>query len=131
MSGPSGLLLDTPVLAEVRSESPDPAVVGFLRSRSHLRVFVSALTVGELESSSPGWLRELSTRFAGNILPVDHEVALLWRTLPEPVPGDTRGALRTWLAATAIQRNLMVVTSEPEAFVACGASALSPFMEFG
>ena len=131
MSSPSGLLLDTPVLAEVRSESPDAAVVHFLRGRSHLRVFVSALTVGELESSSPGWLRELSSRFAANILPVDHEIALLWRTLPEAVPGDARGALRTWLAATAIQRNLTVVTPEPEAFVACGASAVCPYTEFG
>ncbi|MER2136193.1 MAG: PIN domain-containing protein [Arthrobacter sp.] len=131
MSGPSGLLLDTPVLAEVRSDSPDPAVVGFLRSRSHLRIFVSALTLGELESFAPGWLRELSTRFAANILPVDHEVALLRRTLPEPAPGDARGALRTWLAATAIAHDLNVVTGEPEAFVAYGASAVSPFMEFG
>ena len=127
MSGPSGLLLDTPVLADVRSGSPDPAVVDFLRSRSHLRVFVSALTVGELESTTPAWLRELSARFTENILPVDHEVALLWRTLPQPAADDARGALRTWLAATAIHRNLTVVTPEPEAFVACGAHAVSPF----
>lgn len=131
MSGPTGLLLDTPVLAEVRSGSPDPAVVGFLRSRSHLRVFVSALSVGELESTAPDWLRELSSRFTANILPVDHEVALRWRTLPPPPPGDSRGALRSWLAATAIERNLTVVTPEPEAFVACGAVAVSPFTEFG
>jgi len=130
MSGPSGLLLDTPVLAEVRSGSPDPAVVGFLRSRSHLRVFVSALTVGELESASPGWLRELSSRFTANILPVDHEVALLWRTLPQPAPEDARGTLRTWLAATAIQHRLTIVTPDPEPYVACGAHAVSPFTEF-
>ncbi|MER1995974.1 MAG: hypothetical protein ABTA24_05685 [Arthrobacter sp.] len=127
MSGPYGLLLDTPVLADVRSGSPDPAVVDFLRSRSHLRVFVSALTVGELEPTTPGWLRELSARFTENILPVDHEVALLWRTLPQPAADDARGTLRTWLAATAIHRNLTVVTPEPEAFVACGAHAVSPF----
>lgn len=130
MSGPSGLLLDTPVLAEVRSDSPDPAVVSFLRSRSHLRVFVSALTVGELESSSPAWLRELSARFTANILPVDHETALLWRTLPEPALQDPRGTLKSWLAATAIQRRLTIVTPEPESFVACGAQAVSPFTEF-
>ncbi|MFJ2508776.1 PIN domain-containing protein [Arthrobacter citreus] len=131
MSGPSGLLLDTPVVAEVRSGSPDRAVVEFLRSRSHLRVFVSALTVGELESTTPGWLWELSSRFAENILPVDHEVALLWRTLPPPAPEDVRGGLKNWLAATAIARNLTVVTPEPEAFVACGAHAVSPFRKFG
>lgn len=131
MSGPAGLLLDTPVLAEVRSGSPDPAVVGFLRSRSHLRVFVSALTVGEFESAAPGWLKELSQRFAGNILPVDHEVAMLWRTLPVPAAEGLRDSHRSWLAATAIHCNLTVVTPEPEAFVAYGAHAVSPFTEFG
>ncbi|MFF2823238.1 hypothetical protein ACFVRV_09315 [Arthrobacter koreensis] len=131
MSGPSGLLLDTPVVAEVRSESPNRAVVEFLRRRSHLRVFVSALTIGELEATTPGWLRELSSRFSENILPVDHEVALLWRTLPPPAPEDVRGGVKTWLAATAMMRNLTVVSPEPEAFVACGAHAVSPFTEFG
>ena len=131
MSSPSGLLLDTPILAEVRGGRADPAVVAFLRSRSHLRVFVSALTVGELESEAPGWLQELSRRFAGNILPVDHEVAMLWRTLPPPDAGDTRGIHRSWLAATAIQRDLTVVTPEPEAFEAYGAHAVSPLTKFG
>ncbi|MBF4993158.1 hypothetical protein ITX31_03405 [Arthrobacter gandavensis] len=131
MSGPSGLLLDTPVVAEVRSGSPDRAVVEFLRRRSHLRVFVSALTVGELESTTPGWLLELSSRFAENILPVDCEVALLWRTLPPPAPEDVRGCLKTWLAATALARNLTVVTAEPEVFADCGARTVSPSTEFG
>ena len=136
MSSPAGLLLDTPVVAEVRRPSPDPEVVGFLRSRSHLRVFVSALTIGELDSpeNPAGWLDELIRRFSGNILPVDHRVALRWRALPDvpqAPPGDTRGALRSLIAATAIEHGLAVVTPEAGAFAAYGAYAVSPFATTG
>ncbi|WP_312180484.1 PIN domain-containing protein [Arthrobacter sp.] len=139
MSGPAGLLLDTPVVAEVRGASPDPDVVSFLRSRSHLRVFVSAVTIGELDSpeNPAGWLDELIRRFSGNILPVDHQVALRWRTLPEvpqsaeTPPGDTRGALRSLIAATAMENGLAVITPETAAFAAYGAYAVSPFRPSG
>lgn len=133
MSVPAGLLLDTPVLAEVRGAAPDPDVVGFLRSRSHLRVFVSALTLGELVSpdGTDGWLEELIRRFSGNILPVSHRVALVWRSLPAAPAEDAGAVLRSLLAATAIEGGLTVVTRETAVFEAYGACAVSPTRKFG
>lgn len=135
MSAPAGLLLDTPVVAEVRGPSPDPDVVAFLRSRSHLRIFVSALTLAELDSQQgpDGWLDEFIQRFSGNILPVSHHVAVAWRALPSAPSAETNDARETFrslIAATAIEAGLTVVTQETEAYEAYGAPAVSPFRKF-
>ncbi|MBD8043252.1 hypothetical protein H9638_05435 [Arthrobacter sp. Sa2BUA2] len=136
MSTPAGLLLDTPVVAEVRGSSPDPGVVAFLRSRSHLRIFVSALTLAELDSqeSPDGWLDEFIHRFSGNILPVSHHVAVAWRSLPQAPSAETsdaREAFRSLIAATAIEAGLTIVTHETGAYEAYGAPAVSPLRNFG
>ncbi|MBD7996781.1 hypothetical protein H9639_15900 [Arthrobacter sp. Sa2CUA1] len=135
MSTQAGLLLDTPVVAEVRGPSPDPGVVAFLRGRSHLRIFVSALTLAELDAqeSPDGWLDEFVHRFSGNILPVSHQVAVAWRSLPAAPPAgnaDARAAFRSLIAATAIEAGLTVVTHETAAYEAYGAPAVSPFRQF-
>jgi toxin FitB len=133
MSPPSGLLLDTGVVAELRSPQPDPAVVGFLHQRRHLRVYLSALTVGELHGlggqdlrfhAVHGWLDELNERFAENILPVDSEVAAVWGQLAGRAEAS---AVETLLAATALHKNLAVVSRNAESYRQLGAPAVNPW----
>lgn len=122
MNGRSGLLLDVPVLAEIRSGNASPVVVGFLRNRSSLRIFISVLALGELPRADVSWLRELTGRYACHILPVDHETALVSAGL-----GHDAGTLTALTASTAIRHDLCVVTDRPQDYVVLGASAVDPW----
>lgn len=123
MNGRSGLLLDAPVLAEIRGENPSPAVIGFLRQRSSLRIFISVLSVGELPQHDLSWLRELTARYACHILPVDHETALMSARMDHGA-----GTLTAMMASTAILHDLCVVTDRPQDFSALGAAAVDPWV---
>jgi len=133
MSTPAGLLLDTDVVAELRRPGPDPAVVGFLHRRRHLRVYLSALTVGELHQlgrqdqrlrSVPDWLGELTARFADNILPVDNQVAVLWGQLDG---GPEVSAVESLVAATALHKNLTVVSRRVDSYRKLAVPAVDPW----
>ena len=122
MNGQSGLLLDTPVLADIRSPDPTSVLRLFLQRRSHLRIFISALTLGDLPSPDRDWLRELAGRFGCHILPVDPGVALASTGLAHDA-----GTLTKLVAATALHHDLTVVTDRPEDFRRLGASAVDPW----
>ena len=136
MSGCSGLLLDLGILTRLRGSHQDPEVARFLQLRRHQRIFISALTLCELADAGSGdaanpeaWLRELTERFAANILPVDHGTALACRSRGpgESVPGDA-GKLRSpaVLAATARQHRLTVVSSVPLHYAGLDVRVLDP-----
>ena len=122
MNGRSGLLLDAPVLAEIRGGNASPAVVGFLRKRSSLRIFISVLSLGELPQSDLSWLQELADRYACHILPVDHETALVSARMDHGA-----GTITAMMASTAILHDLCVVTDRPQDFSALGAAAVDPW----
>ncbi|MFD1211915.1 type II toxin-antitoxin system VapC family toxin [Arthrobacter sp. GCM10027362] len=133
MSPQAGLLLDTAVVAELRRPNPHPAVVEFLRQRRHLRVYLSALTFGELYRLGrqdlqfrevEGWLDELRERFAANILPVDTAVAALWG----PVDGRAGvSAVEALIAATALHKHLTVVSRNAENYRQLAVPAVDPW----
>ena len=81
-------LLDTCVVSDLAKKRPAAPVAHWVRSQSEAELFLSAVTIGEIEEGvaalSPGsrrdglfaWVRhELPARFAGRILPVDVAVA--------------------------------------------------------
>jgi predicted nucleic acid-binding protein len=135
-SGPRrarGLLLDTDVVVELRRESPDPAVVDFLRRRRRSRVYISALTLGELRALSTqddaltgradAWLVELTARFSAFILPVDQQVAEAWAPLAiQDVP-----AVESLIAATASRHCLTVVSGNAEGYRRLAVEACDPW----
>lgn len=135
-SGPRrarGLLLDTDVVAELRRENPDPAVVAFLQRRRRSRVYISALTLGELHALSTqdsalagradSWLVELTERFAAYILPVDLQVAEAWAPLAvQDVP-----AVESLIAATAVKHCLTVVSGNAEGYRRLSVEACDPW----
>jgi toxin FitB len=133
MSPQSGLLLDACVVAELRGCDPHPAVVGFLHQRRHLRVYLSALSFGQLHrlggqdprlQAIGGWLDELHERFAENILPVDQQVAALWGQLPGGTGAD---ALQALVAATALDKNLTVVSRDADTYRKLSVQAVNPW----
>jgi len=128
-----GLLLDTDVVAELRRENPAPAVVEFLQRRRRSRVYISALTLGELHALSTqdsalagqadSWLAELTERFAAYILPVDLQVAEAWAPLAiQDVP-----AVESLIAATAVKHCLTVVSGNAEGYRRLSVEACDPW----
>lgn len=146
MNQASGLLLDTDVVADIRSSSPDPAVIKFLRLRRHQRLYLSVLTIGELyrlhgvgpgpasgDDSSAGesnhdpgcqWVEELRQRFPANILPIDAAVAVERAPLAS-VPG--LDAMDSLIAATALRHRLTVVCRDVDRFAQLGLNVVTPF----
>ena len=131
MSSSSGLLLDLGILMRLRGASPDPVIAEFLHRRRHQRMFISALTLCELSAqaqehapaggttaSEDGWLQELAERFAANILPVDHHIALACEQ-----HGPRSQAI---LAATARHHHLTVVSVDASGYAGFDVGILDP-----
>ncbi|MBO9518883.1 MAG: VapC toxin family PIN domain ribonuclease [Porphyrobacter sp.] len=131
-------LLDTRMLLdlrEARRAGGDPALAAWAERTSAQQMFLSALTLLELESAATAagrrgkdagsvwrdWLdRQVSPAFEGRILPVD--AAVVRRRAQLPYVEDRQGIL----AATALVNNLTLVTSEPRTYRAGRVKVLDP-----
>ena len=132
------ILLDTRVLSELRKARPNPGVVVYLNQQAAETVFVSALTLGEIEagiekqrSVAPEfaaelaqWLTLMELQFAAFILPVTPAIAKLWGRLC--VQTGNKG-IDNLIAATALCHNLMVVTRNVKDFEPSGVRVFDPF----
>lgn len=135
-------LLDTCVISELVRPRPDERVLGWIDAVDEAGLFLSSLTLGELEkgiSKLPvsarrdqlrDWLeRDLAARFSTRILPVDAAVALVWGRLQ----GEAEGAgmklpvIDSLLAATAACHQLTLVTRNVADFARCGVPLLNPW----
>ena len=137
-------LLDTNVLSELRKAKTgraDPAVAAWARTTSAESLFLSCITVLEIEMGmllierrDPAqgallryWLhQQILPTFAGRILPVDIDVALRCATLHVPNPHADRDAL---IAATALVRGFTVVTRNLPDFETTGVRILNPWRQ--
>ena len=134
------ILLDTMVLSELRKTRPNAAVLEYLKTQTSDTVFLSAMTVGEIQAgiekqrkTSPVLAQELSQwltltelQFAQHILPVTPAIAKLWGRLC--VQTDNKG-IDNLIAATALVHNLLVVTRNVKDFEVVGVRVLNPFVE--
>ena len=133
-------LLDTNVLSELRKrDRADRNVVGWFRQRQAQELFLSVLTVGELRHgverirrrdpssavSIDQWLNRTVREFRDRIIDVDRAVAERWGLLgiPDPIP-DVDGLI----AATALERNLVVVTRNTKHMERTGVPHIDPFL---
>jgi predicted nucleic acid-binding protein len=123
-------LLDTCVLSEFAKPQPNPAVLAWLAAQDETALFLSVLTLGELQkgieklpnsrrrTSLQEWLdHDMRERFAGRLLEVTEEIALTWGRLQGEAErrGQTLPAIDALLAATALANGLVVVTrNEPD-----------------
>ncbi|MFA7264248.1 MAG: type II toxin-antitoxin system VapC family toxin [Caulobacter sp.] len=135
-------LLDTNVVSELRkagSGKADPDVAEWASIRSGVDLFLSAITLLELERGVLGmerrdpiqgaqfrrWLdHQVLPTFAGRVLPVDETVARRAAALHVPDPRPDRDAL---IAATALVHGMTVVTRNIGDFAPTGVSLLNPW----
>ncbi|SEJ91271.1 hypothetical protein SAMN04488058_1352 [Deinococcus reticulitermitis] len=135
-------LLDTNVISEATQPRPASGVVQFLQAQPPRTLFLSVLTVGEVEwgienvqggakrAALRQWVtNDLRPAYAGRILPVDEGVMLTWaRTAvatgkkPEQLP-----CMDALLAATALHHDLTLVTRNTADFALFGVRLLNPW----
>ena len=132
-------LLDTNVVSELRKTQADPAVVAWARSVPAYKLYISAITLLEIETgilrlerrdpeqAAPlrNWLEvNVMTAFAGRVLSIDGAVARRCARLHVPDRSNECDAL---IAATALVHDMTVVTRNTRDFAFSGAPVLNPW----
>jgi len=133
-------LLDTVVISELRKplRQRNPNLVNWIEAVSSQDLFVSVVTIGEIErgierqrqlnpqfaASLAAWLDVVLRTYEGRILPVDIAVARRWGRLSQQI--GNRG-LDLAIAATALENGLTVVTRNVSYFERTGVFVLDPF----
>jgi predicted nucleic acid-binding protein len=135
-------LLDTSAVSEAVKPQPDSAVIEWMAQAEEETLFLSVLTIGELEKGIAkltdgkrrtrlhSWVRrDLVARFAGRLLPVDLRVADRWGALAgeserngQPLP-----VMDSLIAATCLVHGLTAVTRNRTDFERCGVECFSPW----
>jgi predicted nucleic acid-binding protein len=130
-------LLDTNVVSELRKPRPHGGVVAWLQTLEDAQLFVSAVTLGEIQAGieltreqDPGKAQEIEawlTLVAGayNVLPMDAAAFTAWAKLMHR-KSDTffEDAM---LAATAKVHGLTVASRNVADFKALGFEVFNPF----
>ncbi|HAF55638.1 MAG TPA: VapC toxin family PIN domain ribonuclease [Thauera sp.] len=131
-------LLDTNVVSELRRPRPHGAVVAWLQSVDDASLFLSAVTLGEIQAGIER-TREQDPEKAAEIEAWLERVASAWNVLAMDA-----AAFREWarlmhrqsdtlyedamVAATARTQGLTVVTRNVADFKALGVDVLNPFV---
>jgi toxin FitB len=137
-------LLDTNVVSELRKAragKANPNVAAWAASTAHETLFLSAITVEELELGTllierrdpvqgailRTWLeKHVLPAFGDRILPVDTAVARRTAALHVPDPRPIRDAQ---IAATALVHRLTVVTRDALDFKSTGVNVIDPWQD--
>ncbi|GAB3489557.1 type II toxin-antitoxin system VapC family toxin [Amycolatopsis cihanbeyliensis] len=132
-------LLDTNVVSEVRRRAPDPGVASWWKEVPADRLYLSVLTVGEIQRGAQRcrkrgddpqatrleeWLAAMTRQFAARILPVTAEVTVEWGRQDNGRPVPVTDAL---IAATARVHDLTLVTRNVRDMERTGARVHNPF----
>lgn len=134
-------LLDTNVVSELRKPRPHGAVLAWLESVPNEELFVSAVTLGELQAGveitreqDPEKASEIEAWIDGvektwNVLPLDGRVLRLWGKLTHRRSDDL--LVDALIAATALVHRHVIVTRNTRDFVPLGVEVFDPFTAGG
>ena len=140
-----GWLLDTKVVAEIGRLAGEPRVHAWAAAQDERRLFLSVLTLGEIEKGihllPDGDQRRarheaaraaLAARFAGRVLPVTEAVARRWGAIAGEIrrrTGQSPSVVDTLLAATAIEAGLYLATRNVTDVSGSGAAVFNPWTD--
>ena len=131
-------LIDTVTLSETRRRQRNPAVVAWLEAQRTTDLFVSVISIGEIErgimrqrlvdpefaNALSGWLDRLLGLYADHVLPFDLQTARRWGILSATLGNNSADLM---IAATALEHGLTVVTRNVSDFEPTGAAVLNPY----
>ena len=131
-------LIDTVVLSELRKKNRSERVVNWFRSTRSVDIFLSVVTIGEIErgikqqqrntiefsQELAKWLDGILLHYTDRILPVSINIARRWGTLSAEIGNSGADIL---IAATALEHGLSVVTRNQRHFTSTGVHVVNPF----
>lgn len=132
-------ILDTNVISAVRRPDRAPQVAAWLRDRPEGELYLSVITIGEIERgiraqerANPvfaadlrAWVDRTIRVYADRILPFGAEDARIWGRLSQDI-GHIGADLM--IAATALARDAVVVTGNVDDFRPTGVRLTNPFL---
>ena len=133
-------LLDTNVLSELRRPKPDRKVLAFVAAQPLDCLYVSSVTLAEirfgielqpdasLRSDLIDWLtHKVRPMFEQRVLPVSEDIIFKWRLLVED--GRKFSQPDLFIAATALQHGLTVVSRDVAAYANARVSLFNPWVD--
>jgi predicted nucleic acid-binding protein len=135
-------LLDTCVLSEFTRRQPDEGVIGWLNAIADANLFISVITVGEIQHGIErlpdshrktellAWMNNgLLKRFAVRMIVIDVATMVMWGSLTARLEatGQPMGVMDSLIAASALQNNLIVTTRNVADFLPCGVQVINPW----
>ena len=135
------LILDNCVISEHKQKNQSEKVLSWLAEQDESRLYLCALTVGEIKKGAArlesgakkarlqNWLEELRNRFSGRILPITEQTFLVWGKMYGEFEssGIVRPAFDSLLEATAIEHDLIFVTRNVRNFHRSSVTILNPW----
>jgi len=137
-----GFLLDTNIPSELMRARPEPKVKDWLAAQDISALFLSVVSIGELESGFTtmpdaqrrtrleAWLEQhLVLLFQGRVLPVTQAIAARWGRLDgtRQMRGRPLNAPDGMIAATALEHGLAVVTRNVKDFADLDVTVFNPW----
>ncbi len=137
-----GFLLDTNIPSEMTRPSPQPSVSQWLDDADDDELYFSVVSLGEIlkgvtlltesnrRSQLQQWLDEtLRPWFEGRILPVNQPIAERWGVLAGEcqLKGRPLSVVDGFIAATALENGLTIVTRNVKDFAGLGVTVFNPW----
>ena len=135
-------LLDTCLISELVKKVPNSAVVSWLNEQDEQSLFLSGLTIGELQKGISkladgerkdelqAWVEhDLALRFSGRIIDIHLETVLIWGRMQgeSEQKGVILPVMDSLLAATAKAHGLVVVTRNVKDIERCQVRVCNPW----
>lgn len=131
-------ILDTNVISAVRRPDRAPRVAAWLQGKPEAALFLSVITLGEIErgicaqerqnpvfaADLRSWVDRTVRLFSDRLLAFGAEEARIWGRLSQDIG---HGGADLMIAATALARGATVVTGNVEDFRPTGVALENPF----